>query len=413
METVLEDGSQLPHLWREVLPWARPRRLAEGEVLVDFGEPIDALFVVSGGSLVVTPDRRLKELEGRAILQPGELLGPRQLGRPEHAAFRVRALVEAAVLELSPAALRELVASDLELGARVLCEARDYLGALGETLALGRPQGRVVGVFGPRGGAGVTTVALTIAGQAAAKDDRVLVADLNPAFGDVASYCGLEPRANTGGLPTETIEEADLSRSVTPGDTFDVLAAPEDPSETCRRPPGWARGLLRAATASYDLVVLDLARELEDLTLDALEACDQVVVVVAGDFRGLVVGRRTLALLLRLGIERENIHLVVNRHRNAGGITRERIEGTLGASVQVIAEDAGRILRCENRGAAASLATNGVAPDLVDGLASRLPLPTGAAGSSSRPRVASRRKASLVHIGPEGEAPPALMAWTP
>ena len=96
-------------------PFGKRRSVVEGEVLFDQGDRSRSFFVVLEGSLeIVSPG-----LDGESritVYHPGQFTGEVDilLGRPS--LVRARAITDGSVLEIRPTILRQIVATDTEIG---------------------------------------------------------------------------------------------------------------------------------------------------------------------------------------------------------------------------------------------------------------------------------------------------------
>src|SRR3954468_19811179 len=199
----------------------------------------DALARSLGAPVPVLPDvatvlRKIRTALDETLM----VLGP---DLPDPQALRVGAQARAArpgtvIVLLRPAANR----LDRELARRAGIDAilpagdLDAAGArCREFLAahLAVPRGRVVTVFGGKGGCGRTTIAVNLAVVlAAATTDRVCLVDLDLRSGDVAVTLGLEPLRTLASAAPD-----DVDALVTPlRDRLDCVLAPVGPGEAER-----------------------------------------------------------------------------------------------------------------------------------------------------------------------------------
>ena len=200
--------------------------------------------------------------------------------------------------------------------------------------------GRVVAVWGPTGAPGRTTVAAGIAGELARRRLRTILVDADPYGGSVAQHLGIldeisgvlaAARLSTGG----TLEERFTSVQRGVDAALSVVTGLPRADRYVEVRAGVVEHLLEVA-ARQAQVVVDTGFGLEDdgldyaarparnqMTLDALEAADEVVVVGAADPPGL-------SRLARALVEVRELHpalplrVVVNRMRPEPGMVRER-----------------------------------------------------------------------------------------
>lgn len=138
-------------------------------------------------------------------------------------------------------------------------------------------------VMGAVGGAGATTLAIEMAHAFSTRDKaRVCLIDLNLADGAAAAYLGVNGalRLSDFAAAPERIDTAvlqALSAAVSP--SFDLLAAPRDPTGFDLATHDAVLRLLEVACETYDWVILDMPRHRRAWSLEALSGCDEILVI--------------------------------------------------------------------------------------------------------------------------------------
>ena len=223
--------------------------------------------------------------------------------------------------------------------------------------------GRVVVVWGPAGAPGRTTVAVSVAAELARRRRRVVLADLDPWGGSVAQH--LEPLADRwpevrDGVAAEILERAAEGADV----VVDTGFALEDTESDFGR-PGAGRNRM---------------------TLEALRAADEVLVVGAADPVGLT---RLARGLVELGEARPagELRVVVNRMRDSLGWAERDIRGM----VEGFARPAGVHFLPDDRAACdRALVAGQAVPESGDSTLRRALAETVAATTRGRRRGRSR-----------------------
>lgn len=169
------------------------------------------------------------------------------------------------------------------------------------------------------GGAGSTTVATHLASQMAAdmgEGCRACVIDLDLQAGDVSSFLGCAPHQDL----TELMEagnrlDEDLLRAVScdSGEGVDVIAAPSEivPIEALE-----FEQLMRIVTMArkiYDVVIVDLPRSFTNWSLSTVFAANQTLIVGNLTIPSLRHAKRQIDFLISMGIQRNQIHVILNR----------------------------------------------------------------------------------------------------
>jgi pilus assembly protein CpaE len=286
--------------------------------------------------------------------------------RPDVAVVTPRILGEAPGLDgatvfvVSPRETTEALRLALRAGARgfyLWPEEREALARQAERAHRPRPAdrvrpGRVVSVYGPRGGAGVTFLATNLAAACADRDARVALVDLDPSYGDVAAALGVDGNGGTASLADLapvldelTPEHVDRTLHAHPRG-FRALLAPPEPGRPL--PPSGVAAAARTLRSNFDVVLLHLPRALDETTRAALEESDRILVVVTLDVVGLRDAKRALGFFGAAGV-REACRLIVNRAVR-GEVVPEDAERVLGLAPEVVIRFDRQVGRALNRG---------------------------------------------------------------
>lgn len=173
---------------------------------------------------------------------------------------------------------------------------------------------QVLTVANQKGGVGKTTTTVALSGLAAASGRRVLMLDLDP-HGSLTSYFGLDPDRRDAScftlfeqrktLSTELVGQLIASTSV---DNLQLLPAATLLATLERKAIGSdGLGLVISRTLAqvwddFDLAVIDCPPQLGVLMVNALAACDKLLIPVQTEFlalKGLERMTHTLSMLNR------------------------------------------------------------------------------------------------------------------
>lgn len=192
--------------------------------------------------------------------------------------------------------------------------------------------GKVIVMFGCRGGAGATTLTVNAAATLVRQGKRVCVVDLDLQLGDVFVALDLEPTTSLAGLAREagTIDAAALRRRLAQhasgifalsqtGRVDDV-----DPQLAERMP-----ALLSTLCEHFDVVLVDGVRDFSDHALATLDMADQVMLVVTQDVPAVRRAFRVTQLFRRLGYSDRKVRLILNRCTKDPQVPDEEIERAL------------------------------------------------------------------------------------
>jgi pilus assembly protein CpaE len=219
----------------------------------------------------------------------------------------------------------------------------------------GLADGRIIMVYSPKGGTGVTTLAVNLAITLNNDETHAVLVDGNLQFGDVAVFLNeqgkntildLAPRADE--LEPEVVESV-LIKHATSG--LRILAAPSRPEHADHVNSDQFSKLLKYLRQSYAYVVIDTSHVLSEITLAALDVSDVVVLLVTQDIPAIKNSRLFLDLLGTIGVSRDHICFVMNRYDKRISITPEKVGENLKQEVVgVIPLDERIVIPSVNRG---------------------------------------------------------------
>ncbi|MEA2673591.1 MAG: pilus assembly protein CpaE [Chloroflexota bacterium] len=156
-----------------------------------------------------------------------------------------------------------------------------------------RPGRRLIVVYSPKGGVGTTTVSVNTALAIAARQpDQVVVVDFTPMGGHVATYLNVVPkltladliRDSQGMISPEILRATYLTRHES---GVLLLAGSPAPAPQALMTGEDATRILEGVLAAIPTVIVDLGSHLDDRVVAAIDAADDVVVVVTPDFPAL------------------------------------------------------------------------------------------------------------------------------
>lgn len=201
-------------------------------------------------------------------------------------------------------------------------------------------KGKVLAFIACKGGSGATFLATNLGYVLAAEHGkRVALIDLNLHFGDASLFVSEKVPATTLSDVANNILRLDASflsssmMHVLPN--YGVLAAPESPAKAADVLPEHVEELLRLAVVEYDYVILDVGRNLDAVSVKALDYADLIFPVLQETLPFIRDAKRMLSTLQSLDYGIDKIHLIVNRYEKGGEIQLGDVERTLGMKVFV------------------------------------------------------------------------------
>lgn len=202
-----------------------------------------------------------------------------------------------------------------------------------------RRHGKVVAMVSCKGGSGVTFLAANL-GYAVAStkpDFRVVLIDLNLQGGDAELFVSDRRANNSVASIAGEIQRLDgtllESSMVKVLPNYGVLAAAQDTHEGFAVKPEHVSQLIEVASQNYDLVILDVPRSVDPITVKALDRANEICLVMQMTLPFIRDAKKLLSDFRALGYGPDKIHLIVNRYEDEPDITLKDIQSTLGIQV--------------------------------------------------------------------------------
>lgn len=265
------------------------------------------------------------------------------------------------LLAVGPAADAKLVLRALRAGAADYVDTADLevdleaaIQRLTTSAAMPQEPGKLIAVLSPNGGGGSSTLAVNIAAALAASHKRVGLIDMKLESGDLSALLDLKPTFTLSDLCQNSarLDHVMFERSLMAHPSgIHLLAPPHELADVGLVQADTVGLAVTLAKASFPYVVVDLDHNFHEEQLVVLRQSDSVLVVFRLDFISLRNVRRTLEHLDHLGIPREKIRLIANRHGQSQEVPLSKAEEALGTKVAfAIPEDPKAINRANNHG---------------------------------------------------------------
>lgn len=211
-------------------------------------------------------------------------------------------------------------------------EERRRMRASGQTSSWGA-QGSIITVFGAKGGVGKTTIAVNLAVALAQETAQsVVLVDGDSGFGDVASMLDLSPEQSIVNLVHDldkVTRETFPKYLVQHSNGLAVLPAPAQTLDWRGVSPDDFRRVLELLSKSHDVVVIDTAGLLNEITLAALEAASLILWVVTTEFASVKDSLRAMEALKSVSLPQERIRVMINDIAMMDGVRPQTIEEVL------------------------------------------------------------------------------------
>ncbi|MBZ0256039.1 hypothetical protein K8I31_08260, partial [bacterium] len=212
-------------------------------------------------------------------------------------------------------------------------------------------QGKVIGVWGARGGCGTTMLACNTAYSLLSAGSTMLV-DFHFAQGDLSVYFDMQPNLSLMDI-SETADRLDrtLIESITAKHEcgLHLLLQPYD-----QHPPQLSNdemcNLIYELQQIYPFVVLDLGHDEEILTL-AAPYLHQLILTVKPDLPSLFLARRKINWLGEIGYDANQLTVVVNEFDGKNAVSKSRIGKALKTkTIDYVRADDKRVQAAMNQG---------------------------------------------------------------
>ena len=232
------------------------------------------------------------------------------------------------------AGVREVL--QLPLVHRSFHEAMDRISAAAGVSGL--RDGKILAFIACKGGSGATFISTNFGyALATLAAKKVLLIDLHGQFGDAALYVSDQKPSMTLSDVCAQIARVDgpfldsCVVHVTPG--FGVLAAADDAAYAKEAKPEHIDTILRVARQHYDYVLLDVGRQIDAVSLRALDVTDTIYPVLQLALPDIRDARRLLDIFRSLGYVLDHIRLIVNRYEKGGKLRLQDLHAALGCEV--------------------------------------------------------------------------------
>jgi len=317
----------------------------EAEIL-DFLTRLPGLRVLATSAEPTTLVRKIRDTKpDSVVISPEVLRGSKDLDGARILVVAARETAEALRLALHSGAKGFFLwPNDREELARASQKtSRNGLG--GEGIS-----GRAIALVGARGGVGVTFLATSLAAAWQQANNDTVIADLDPFHDDVGAALGVPTSPHWGDLlpVMDELGTEHLDRVLYQHPRgFRVLLSPRE-STTPPLEPHHVLNLIRGLRGRFEVVLLHLPRSLDAATCRAIQAAEDLLLVVTLDVLAFREARRLLELFDSFGA-RSRCELVLNRV-SKGEIVPRDAEHVFGMKpIAVIGADRA-VPRAQNRG---------------------------------------------------------------
>lgn len=197
-----------------------------------------------------------------------------------------------------------------------------------------RPRGaKVVSLYSPKGGVGVTTVAVNLA--IALRDEtrgRVCIVDASFQFGDVGVLLNLPAnRTIADVVEAKNDPDEDLFNGILAAHSSGIkcLLAPPQPEQAELVTPDHIRKSIEVLKKLFDYIIVDTGKAINDPLLAVLDMSEQIILLSTADISALKDAKLFFEVTQKLDYPASKVLLVLNKYDGKSGIHARDVEGNI------------------------------------------------------------------------------------
>jgi pilus assembly protein CpaE len=225
-------------------------------------------------------------------------------------------------------------------------------------------RGKVISVFGVKGGVGTTTMASNLAVVTMERSKReVLLLDWNFQLGQTSLFLNIQPQYSMvdivhhiQDIQVQRIENIDpvLVKSVLPKADCGVyfLGGPNRMEDAEAIKAVHVQPVLNMLRVMFDYIIVDTPPQFDELTMKLLDEADVIMPLFTFDVPAVYNAKRCLELFHRLGYGSDKLFLIMNRHQAHDSLDVHTVERTIGQSIfwRIPNQDYSTLIRSINEG---------------------------------------------------------------
>ena len=219
---------------------------------------------------------------------------------------------------------------------------------------LGETATPVIAVYGPKGGVGVSAMAINLAVALQQSQGEAVLMDGDLQFGDISVNLNVRPTrvmsdmVHEGQLDIELLPEVILSHD----SGLKLLLAPSQPQLADTIAPDMIPQIIKGLKNLFKVVVIDTSTQLTDITLQILEKADYILIVTGPELPAIKSAKLFLELAGQLEFTPDRLGVVVNRANLPGGVGPAQIAKVLKIERPYLVPDDFRLFQALHRGLA-------------------------------------------------------------
>lgn len=204
--------------------------------------------------------------------------------------------------------------------------------------------GKVLNFIGAKGGVGTTTIAVNVALGLCELKKRTALVDMNPLFGEVPIFLGINDPAFNWGEISKDITKLDSTylMGVLTKHCSGLHILPSPDKVNGYVSSGMLERILSQMKGLFDYVIVDSGRQLDDNIADIIKLTDTIFLITNLTVPCLVNVKRLLFTISNLGYSRDRVKVIVNQKpkdpvalKVAEGNIKKEVFGVIPENLQV------------------------------------------------------------------------------
>jgi pilus assembly protein CpaE len=200
---------------------------------------------------------------------------------------------------------------------------------------------RFIAIHSLRGGIGSSTLATNLAlGFTGLWDNPALLLDLALLAGQVALMLNSPLKRTWADVARIKPDELDINllRSIISKHEsgLEFIAAPTSPTEAETLTGDTLAAAVKLFKNYYDYIIADLPHDFSDVTIQALDEADMILLLIAPDLSSVRAAAAALDTYRQLGYGPDKVKLVLNWVFPRHGLAKEKIELALSAQISLV-----------------------------------------------------------------------------
>ena len=216
--------------------------------------------------------------------------------------------------------------------------------------------GKIISVFGVKGGVGKTTIATNLAVTLAQTTSKsVILLDLNLQLGNAALFLNMQTKYSIIDV-AQNIEDLDpaILKDILPKHDSGVYLLGGSPRiEEAESLLGTHLDqIITLLRANFDYIIIDTNESLNEFSLKALDEADSILTVLTVDLPCIYNARRCLDIFKRMEYDQDKLLIVVNRYNSNNGVALDQLQKSIDYPIfwKVPNEDYATVIGSINQG---------------------------------------------------------------